>query len=470
MTRRHRTVLALCCAFAVACHRPASSEPDDHEHEHEHAEAPTNRIAVPDTVRRNLGIEFAAVERRAVAATLRLPGHFELLPQARAEHRTPMAGRVTIHVAPLQAVAAGTVLYTIDAPGWRALQRELGGLETELQVTKARIATMQPLLTAHKAHEESLVDATHVMEARIREIEATRASVGGQAQSLADAKVQLAQVRSQAAEAAEKHTETEATIAELQANERAVRERFQLVLADAAAMAGVEPGELLAADASGAPRWRTLGALAVRARSAGTVDALPLPSGAWAGDHDLVVSVTEETQIRFRARALQSDLTLLRSGLPARIVPAGAAVDPALALAGELQLGIEADPAQRTLDVFVVPRSHRPYARAGVAAFVEITTAAGAEPELAIPTAAVMQDGLQRVFFRRDPADADKVIRVDADLGVDDGRWVAVKSGLVDGDHVVLAGAYELMLASSGSAQKGGHFHADGSFHEGGHK
>ena len=70
------------------------------------------------------------------------------------------------------------------------------------------------------------------------------------------------------------------------------------------------------------------------------------------------------------------------------------------------------------------------------------------------------------VVFRRDPADPDKVIRVDADLGVDDGRWIEVKSGLMDGDEVVGPGAYELMLASSGSAPKGGHFHADGTFHE----
>ena len=33
------------------------------------------------------------------------------------------------------------------------------------------------------------------------------------------------------------------------------------------------------------------------------------------------------------------------------------------------------------------------------------------------------------------------------------------------GDEVVLSGVYELKLATSGTAQKGGHFHADGSFH-----
>jgi len=36
-----------------------------------------------------------------------------------------------------------------------------------------------------------------------------------------------------------------------------------------------------------------------------------------------------------------------------------------------------------------------------------------------------------------------------------------------EGDEVVLNGLYQLMVATSGSIQKGGHFHADGTFHEG---
>ena len=71
---------------------------------------------------------------------------------------------------------------------------------------------------------------------------------------------------------------------------------------------------------------------------------------------------------------------------------------------------------------------------------------------------------------RRDANDPDKVVRVEADLGLDDGRWVEVKSGLADGDEVVTAGAYELVLATSASAPKGGHFHADGTWHPDEHK
>ncbi len=72
------------------------------------------------------------------------------------------------------------------------------------------------------------------------------------------------------------------------------------------------------------------------------------------------------------------------------------------------------------------------------------------------------------MFFRRDPKDPDRAIRVIADLGVDDGRWVVVNSGVRLGDEIVLNGAYELQLAmaqASGSAPRGGHVHPDGSFH-----
>ena len=76
----------------------------------------------------------------------------------------------------------------------------------------------------------------------------------------------------------------------------------------------------------------------------------------------------------------------------------------------------------------------------------------------------MQQDGLKQIFFRRAPDNPNEAIRIDADLGLNDGRWVAVLSGLSDGDEVVLDGGFQLMLATSGSIQKGGHFHSDGTF------
>jgi hypothetical protein len=87
---------------------------------------------------------------------------------------------------------------------------------------------------------------------------------------------------------------------------------------------------------------------------------------------------------------------------------------------------------------------------------------------LAIPRSAIVKDGITHVFFRRDPGNPNQAIRVEADMGVDDGRWAVIHSGLGVGDEVVFEGAYELKLATSQSltGSKGGHFHADGAFHD----
>lgn len=427
---------------------------------------PTNRIEVPELVRKNLGIEFVTVERRRVARTVRVPGHFELLPSARREHRAPVAGRVEILVEPLQQVEAGELLFRIDAPDWRRMQRELGDLGTNAEVTQARVVALRPLAAAHRAHEQSLRDAIAVLEGRIETLRETRDRVGGQAEQLANAGVQLAQIRADLAQAGEKHAETEAQIAELQANLRADQERIRLGLAVASALAGVSAERLAAVDATGTPAWRSLTALDVRATAAGTVDDLPAASGAWVDAHELVASVVDATRVRFRARGLQSDVARFGATGVAAVIPASVAAPSDQRIAGRLVLGPFADPIQRTVDLFVAFDTTASWARPGIVGFAEIETESGEQPELVVPLGAVVQDGLQRVLFRRDPADKDRVIRIDGDLGIDDGRWIEVKSGIKDGDEVVVAGAYELMLASSGTVTKGGHVHADGTFHE----
>lgn len=454
--------LALGTLLLAACSKPAPAPAGD-----DHGAPQTNRIDVPEAVRRNLGIRFVTVERRRVAATLRLPGHFELLPQARQEHRAAFAGRVTVLVRPLQTVQPGDVVYELDAPAWRQLQRELGQIDSDVELTRAHRAAIEPLLEAHKVHEQSLEEALAVVKRRLTDLEATQQSVGGQAQQLTETRVQSAMLQAQLAEAAEQHTGTMTRIAQLYADERNLTERRALALAGAAAALGTKTADLTATDGGG-PRWRSLATIPVRATMAGVVEQLPVTSGGWVDEHELVLTTIDPQQVRFRARALQSDLAVLRDGLPASIGPAGAEAN--VHAKGLLQLGSEADPRQRTLDLFVVPTDRPPFVRPGLAGFVAIETDAGARPELAIPRQAVLPDGLARVFFRRDPNDPDKVIRVEADLGLDDGRWIEVKSGLVDGDEVVVDGAYELVLASSGSAQKGGHFHADGTWHADDHK
>lgn len=425
---------------------------------------PTNRIDVPEAVRQNLGIEFTKVERRHVTSTIRLPAQVELLPSATQNYRTPLAGRITLHVAPLQKVTAGELLYTLDSHEWRDLQRELGEAAKSLTILEAQLEAMTPLAEACEQHERSLRDAHKLANGFLQKLVQTEERVGGQAQKLANARVEQAKLLAQIAEASEKHTETQTRIKELTAKVASQQDQLELLLAGAAATLGVEPAAL-AREESGKAGWRTISRVEVRATQAGVVHEIRTANGNLVDRHGPVLSTLDPTKVRCRARALQSDLGELRDGLQANIVPVGEA-DPTTRIAATIQLGPGGDPRTRTFDVFATPTgTDLDFVRPGLAVFVEIVTTESKARELAIPMRCVLPDGLDRVFFRRDPKDKDKVIRVVGDFGRDNGEWIQVLSGIMDGDEVVAAGAFELVLASSDSTPKGGHFHADGTWH-----
>jgi hypothetical protein len=237
------------------------------------------------------------------------------------------------------------------------------------------------------------------------------------------------------------------------------------------------------------PRWRTISGIEVRALTPGVVASVSIASGGVIDQHGAVLSTVQPDQVRFRAVGLQSDLPRLADGQAASVVaaqapqpgknaPAATAQnEAAAAFSGTLMLAPTADPERRTLELILAPApgtTPPAWAKAGVAAFLEIVTSsatsgaqAGRNDELAIPLKCVARDGTAAIIFRRDPADPNKAIRMEADLGLDDGRWVIIKSGVAEGNEIVLDGVYQLMVATSGSITKGGHFHPDGTFHEG---
>jgi len=442
-------------------------------------EAPTNRIDIPESVRRNLGITFAKVESRAVLHTIRVPGQFELLPHARREYRTMVGGRVELHVTQYERIEPGKLLYSLDSPAWRELQERLNATDAAIQQAEARSETIEPLMAAHGTHEQSLQAAVEVWSKRVEQLQQSSSGVVT-AEELAQTQGLLATNRAELADVLEKQAELDARRVEVRTDLAAARERFELLMMNAASMLGIEKGKLEepvdpamerhARAQVGAERhalWREVMGVDVRAARPGIVESVSVTNGSWVDETSLVLTTVQPELLRFRARALQSDLGRFRDGLPARIVPPkGGSIALQDTMEGTATLGLGADPQERTVELLVTPATLAGWARFGMAAFLEIVVEGGQE-ELAIPLSAVIQDGLQKIIFRRDPKDPDKVIRVEADLGIDDGRWVVIKSGVREGDEVVLDGVYQLMLASSGTAQKGGHFHADGTFHAG---
>lgn len=433
---------------ASACERPHDHPVDGGAAEGDD-EAPTRRIAIPDTVRANLGMTFAKVETRVVDRTLRVPGRFERLPTARREYRAPLSGRIELLVAEYQRVTAGTPLYRIDSSDWRELHERIGS-------ARARAASMVPLREAHRVHEQSLGDKVALWKERLVQLEELRRAGGGSAAQLTEARATLNQTQAELADQMEKDAQLQAEQADVDAQLRALESRHAtLVRASHCGddHPGTEPGE----------------GFAVCAVADGVVELLGVTPGGLLAENDLVLTLVRPDELRFRARGLQADLGQLRDGLPATIAPPqGGSIALDETMSGALALGLAADADERTIDLLVQPAQLARWARAGIAAHLEVTLEGGT-PELAIPLSAIARDGAMPVIFRRDPAAPDFAIKLDADLGRSDGRYIQILSGVKEGDEVVLAGNYQLMLATSGSAAKGGHFHPDGTFHEGEH-
>ena len=471
---------------SLGCERkPSDATSREHAEEHAGASAPaTKRVDVPESVRRNLGITFAKVESRPVAQTIRVPGQFELQPDARREYRTMLAGRVEPFVTQYEPISEGTPLYKLASPDWRDLQNKLSEAESTIRQSEARVSSIPTLLAAHRRHEEILEKNIALWEKRVAQLEETQSTGVVSANEYTTAENTLSSQRAELAEILEKEADLQGQIVAAQAEHDAAHARFRLLIATASTLLGIEDRELAAPyaldehmhtgihrheepEARPVARWRQIDEVEIRASVPGIVSSVEVTAGAWASMGTLVLTTIDPNRLRFRAMGMQSDLGRLKSGLPASIVPPkGGSIDLQDTMEATLTLGLSADAQERTVDLIGVPSRLASWARPGVSAHLEVITAGG-QSELAIPLSSVIQDGLSKVIFRRDPQDPDKVIRMEADLGVNDGRWVVVQSGLRDGDEVVLDGVYQLMIATSGTVEKGGHFHPDGTFHPG---
>ncbi len=425
--------LAPLVAFALVATSCDRGGGDDHAASPEETgEQPTNRVDIPASVRSNLGINFAKVERRSVAETIRVPGAFELKPLARHEYRLMLPGRVQFEVDQLQDVNPGDVLFRFQSPRWLELQ-------TRIDLAAAGMEQAQAKYSALFARIQALAKADF-----------KRADLDAEAAGL------QAELARQEAEM-EAALNTAATILNSYGDPKA---------------GGVAPEDLLVMvdiDGDSLPRYRTIQWIEARATEPSVIESLAVTDGSFVEETTLVLTTVDPTRIRFRAQALQSDLPRFRDQQQVRIVPPranGTEINEGVEAA--LTIGLAADPGQRTITLFADPPELRPWARPGVSAFLEVGVESTGGIVLAIPRSSVVKDGITHVFFKRDPGDANKAIRVEADLGVNDGRWVEIKSGLGPNDEVVLDGAYELKLATtqSGTSQKGGHFHADGTYHE----
>lgn len=412
----------------IGCQRSATLTADDDTN----PDPPSNRIDIPPTVQRNLGITFASVERRQISKTQRLPGAFEFQPLALKEYRLMLPGVVQFEVDHLQQVRRGDVLYQLRSVKWLEIQARVQSADATLQQKKSMLAAVEQRIKALQQSNFKRAD----LESRLTELNA---------------------------EVVRQEIELEEAI------QHATRILNLCIGSDDSAWTPERLMQPVEENGVSKPYYSTIEKIEIRATGAGQVESLGVADGTFAAEGDLILRVVDTENVRFRAVGLQSDLAKYQPGQSVQIVPFQSQDnDINDAIKATLGIGTEANPKRRTIVLYGFPDELNSWSRPGVSAFMEIVTDSSAGWTLAIPKSAIVKDGLTHVFFKRDPLNPNRAIRVEADMGVNDGRWMEIKSDIGPNDEVILHGAYELKLATetSGASQKGGHFHADGSHHE----
>jgi multidrug efflux pump subunit AcrA (membrane-fusion protein) len=362
---------------------------------------------MPESAQRLLGLSVVTAMPRRVTGTVRFPGRFELMPDARRAYSAPLPGVVEVKVRPPQRVAAGEVLFTLHAPEWTRVNGEVRDAAAALALFKA-------------------------------ESEALRK--------------RLAQLR----EAGVRHAELEQQLAVKAAEtERAEQTRQNAEAARAAILALCREQD---------------GVLAVTAREAGVIERVPVASGAWVEAGAEVAAVVRADRLWFRADGIPAELGQVRDGQAGFVEPLTARGEQPPAT-GHVELGFETDDKARIHPLYLTADTWPAWAGPGRAGVLSVAVAASAPEQIALPEACVVTDGLRQIVFVRDPHDAQRLFKREVALGASDGDWVAVEgvtageAVVLDGAYEL-----KLAAPSAGASQRAaGHFHADGQFHEGEH-
>ena len=361
-----------------------------------------------------LGTRTEAVAKRRMVERLRVPGRVAARPGSRAALTTPIAGRL---LGPPDGglpslgarVKAGQTLARIQAP-FSELFAKL--VESEANLIRTKLGV-------------ELAELTH---SRIRD--------------LAEQKVRSARDREEA----------DFALRTARANHEsalALREAYQ------------EAGTLFGARGPDAGGSRALPALVLEAPIGGLVTSVAAAVGEHVTPDRPILTILDPDRVYIEAKVPESDL--------GRVASPGAAAYELLHAPGELHplgaggygrmihFGPEVDPATRSVPLVYEIENPAGKLRVGLALEVYLETSR-AEEVLAVPeTALVDEGGIPVAFVQLSGETFEKRY---LGLGIRDGGYAEIESGIAEGERVVTRRAYALRLASvSASIPDHGHEH-----------
>lgn len=198
------------------------------------------------------------------------------------------------------------------------------------------------------------------------------------------------------------------------------------------------------------------GVISFRASLDGMVELFIAKNGDWLDIGGAVLQLINPQALRLKALIPSADAEKIKNGMKAIVGD----------FSGITRLGIGDDSGLVPLYVLFEGDIN---AIAGARGQAEIYTSNSADDVYAVPSISIVKINLEPMVFVKDPHDAEHFIAVPVKPGVSNGKWTKVE-GLPNNAEVVVDGVYELKLAILGDKSKNtGHFHADGTFHDGDH-
>lgn len=202
----------------------------------------------------------------------------------------------------------------------------------------------------------------------------------------------------------------------------------------------------------------TNGTFAVRAPRSGIVEELLVRNGTWIERGASVIQLANLESLRFKALSTAEEAVRLKEAQTARI--------------GDIEGALRIGPGDESgiVPVYVVFGKDVPKL-SGEKATAICSVGKSGEKTLCVPDGAIVRIGLKKYVFTRESENDTKFVAVEVEPGEKAAGWTDVMGLPSPYCEVVSAGAYELKIAATADANRkpSGHFHADGTFHEGDH-
>lgn len=362
-------------------------------------------VKVDARSRHILNMQVEAVAEGRGMLTHSMYGTLTVPEHATETYALPCAGFITLQVKSAQPVKEGDVLYTLVSPELNDRALELEKAEAALTRAEAELAVLQE--RRQKLSGVGVVNSELESQLNFKQAELR----------------QLAQERATAST------------------------RMQMML---------RGGELVT-DADG------VRVLNVRSRGAGTVRNVGVTQGSWGEQGAPVIAMSHPEAMEIRGELYSGSIPSFDA--VRATMPVGRENKE---VAGTWRLSEQADAEKQTRTLFFTPAALPEGARPGQLCRLDLYEQGNADT-VTIPDSAVVRVGMDDMVFVEVGEGSYAAVTVHAG---ESRRGMTPVSGLPQGGKIVVKGGQELrqlLPTAAAAAKKPGHFHADGSFHEGEH-